>query len=185
MDCVTFKVSQPILLWILIGKPLFPFSFRAIDIYRPAIVATLLFELVNAYEIYFVRRLNKFLNQSDISPIEKLQNFVNDAGEKLQKYDFKRGCILGNLGQEVSYLAPEIIARIESIFQVWEKMVSDCLHEFYAQYSLSDCNDMAYQFWIGWEGAVLRARLTKSTRPLEAFYRLFTLGVEQFNSVKN
>jgi TetR/AcrR family transcriptional repressor of nem operon len=105
----------------LIGKPLFPFSFRAIDIYRPAIFATLLFELVNAYEIYFVRRLNKFLNQSDISPLEKLQNFVNDAGEKLQKYDFKRGCILGNLGQEVSYLAPEIIARIESIFQVWEK----------------------------------------------------------------
>jgi TetR/AcrR family transcriptional repressor of nem operon len=64
-------------------------------------------------------------------------------------------------------------------------MISDCLHEFCAQYSLSDCNDMAYQFWIGWEGAVLRARLTKSTRPLEAFYRLFTLGVEQFNSVKN
>ena len=142
-------------------------------------------EVLKAYEIYFVRRLNKFLSQPDLLPLEKLQHFVNDAGEKLQKYDFKRGCILGNLGQEVCYLAPEIIDRIESIFQVWQKMVSDCLHEFYSQSSLTDCNEMAYQFWIGWEGAVLRARLIKSTSPLEAFFRLFTLAVEQLNSARN
>lgn len=142
-------------------------------------------EVLKAYEIYFVRRLNKFLSQPDLLPLEKLQHFVNDAGEKLQKYDFKRGCILGNLGQEVCYLAPEIIDRIESIFQVWQKMVSDCLHEFYSQSSLTDCNEMAYQFWIGWEGAVLRARLIKSTSLLEAFFRLFTLAVEQLNSARN
>ncbi|WP_198080163.1 TetR/AcrR family transcriptional regulator [Acinetobacter calcoaceticus] len=142
-------------------------------------------EVLDAYETYFVKRLNKFLSQPDLTPLEKLQNFVKDAGEKLQKYDFKRGCILGNLGQEVSYLAPEIIARIESIFQVWQTIVSDCLREFYFQYSLVDCNDVAYQFWIGWEGAVLRARLTKSTSPLEAFFRLFSLAVEQLNYVKN
>lgn len=142
-------------------------------------------EVLDAYETYFVKRLNKFLSQPDLTPLEKLQNFVKDAGEKLQKYDFKRGCILGNLGQEVSYLAPEIIARIESIFQVWQTIVSDCLREFYFQYSLVDCNEVAYQFWIGWEGAVLRARLTKSTSPLEAFFRLFSLAVEQLNYVKN
>jgi len=142
-------------------------------------------EVLDAYETYFVKRLNKFLSQPDLTPLEKLQNFVKDAGEKLQKYDFKRGCILGNLGQEVSYLAPEIIARIESIFQVWQTIVSDCLREFYSQYSLVDCNEVAYQFWIGWEGAVLRARLTKSTSPLEAFFRLFSLAVEQLNYVKN
>lgn len=32
---------------------------------------------------------------------------------------------------------------------------------------------MAFQFWIGREGAALRARLIKSTSPLEAFYCLF------------
>ena len=72
--------------------------------------------------------------------MERLQNFVKDAGEKLQKYDFKRGCILGNLGQEVSYLPPEIIARIESIFKVWEKLVSDCLYQSDAKYSVVAVN---------------------------------------------
>ena len=142
-------------------------------------------EVLDTYELYFVKRLNKLLSQTDLSPLERLQNFVNDAGEKLQKYDFKRGCILGNLGQEVAYLPPEIIARIESIFKVWEKMVSDCLYQSDLQYLQSDCDEAAYQFWIGWEGAVLRARLVKSTSPLDAFYRLFAVGVEQFNHIKN
>ena len=142
-------------------------------------------EVLDAYELYFVKRLNKFLSQTDLSPLEKLQNFVKDAGEKMQNYDFKRGCILGNLGQEVSYLPQEIIARIESIFKVWEKLVSDCLHQSNSQYSLADCDEAAYQFWIGWEGAVLRARLVKSTSPLDAFYRLFTLAVKQQNHVKS
>lgn len=142
-------------------------------------------EVLDTYELYFVKRLNKFLSQTDLSPLERLQNFVNDAGEKLQKYDFKCGCILGNLGQEVAYLPTEIIARIESIFKVWEKMVSDCLYQSDLQYLQSDCDEAAYQFWIGWEGAVLRARLVKSPSPLDAFYRLFAVGVEQLNHIKN
>ena len=97
---------------------------------------------------------------------------------------FKRGCILGNLGQEVSYLPQEIIARIESIFKVWEKLVSDCLHQSNSQYSLADCDEAAYQFWIGWEGAVLRARLVKSTSPLHAFYRLFYFSCKTTKSRK-
>ncbi|WP_374528490.1 TetR family transcriptional regulator C-terminal domain-containing protein [Acinetobacter sp.] len=142
-------------------------------------------EVLNAYELYFVKRLKQFLSPPDLSPLERLQNFVKDAGEKLQKYDFKRGCILGNLGQEVSYLPPEIIARIESIFKVWEKLVSDCLYQSDAQYNVVECDEAAYQFWIGWEGAVLRARLVKSTSPLDAFYRLFAVGVEQLNREQN
>lgn len=142
-------------------------------------------EVLDAYELYFVKRLNRFLSQTDLSPLKRLQNFVKDAGEKLQKYDFNRGCILGNLGQEVSYLPPEIIARIESIFKVWEKMVSDCLHQSNSQYNVADCDEAAYQFWIGWEGAVLRARLVKSPSPLDAFYRLFAISAGQFSHIKN
>lgn len=141
--------------------------------------------VLDAYEIYFVKRLHTFLSQTEISPLQRLQNFVKDAGEKLQKYDFKRGCVLGNLGQEVSYLAPDIVTRIERIFKVWEKSVSDCLHELQvSQYSSLNCEEAAYQFWIGWEGAVLRARLVKSSSPLNAFYDLFVAGIQQQNRVK-
>lgn len=139
-------------------------------------------EVLNAYESYFIKKLNSFLNQKNIPPLERLQNFVKDAGEKMQYYDFKRGCILGNLGQEVSYLDAEILIRIENIFKIWEKIVSNCLHELNdSKYELLDCNKAAYQFWIGWEGAVLRARLVKSQNPLHAFFSLFIAGISHTN----
>ena len=140
-------------------------------------------EVLDAYEHYFVKRLNTFLTQTDISFIDRLQNFVNDAGEKMQYYDFKRGCILGNLGQEVSYLDPKILSRIETIFKVWEKLVSHCLYESNDhKYKDLDCDKAAYQFWIGWEGAVLRARLVQSQAPLHAFFSLFIAGISCPNS---
>ena len=37
-------------------------------------------EVLDAYELYFVKRLNKFLSQTDLSPLEKLQNFVKRCG---------------------------------------------------------------------------------------------------------
>ena len=33
----------------------------------------------------------------------------------------------------------------------------------------ADCDQLSAFFWIGWEGAVLRARLVRSTRPLDVF----------------
>ncbi|MBU2240778.1 MAG: TetR family transcriptional regulator C-terminal domain-containing protein, partial [Gammaproteobacteria bacterium] len=33
-------------------------------------------------------------------------------------------------------------------------------------------------FWIGWEGAVHRARLVKSTQPLSLFMRFFTQAIQ-------
>lgn len=136
-------------------------------------------EVLNAYDHYFTKRLNIFLNQADIPPLERLQNFVNNAAEKMQSYDFKRGCILGNLGQEVCYLGAEILIRMESIFKGWEKQLSNCFYEDSdRKYALFDCQNAAYQFWIGWEGAVLRARLVKSQDPLHAFFNLFIAAIE-------
>jgi TetR/AcrR family transcriptional repressor of nem operon len=36
-----------------------------------------------------------------------------------------------------------------------------------------DCPALAHQFWIGWEGAVLRARLVGDTEPMLSFLRFF------------
>jgi TetR/AcrR family transcriptional repressor of nem operon len=40
-----------------------------------------------------------------------------------------------------------------------------------------DCEEQAAFFWIGWEGAVLRARLTGNTHPLDIFLRGFLSGL--------
>ena len=37
----------------------------------------------------------------------------------------------------------------------------------------ADVNELAELFWIGWEGAVMRARLERSSRPLELFMEFY------------
>jgi len=135
--------------------------------------------ILDAYQHYFIKKLHSFLSRTDLTPIERMDAFVKNAGEGMQRYDFKRGCLVGNLGQEVSYLPPEISQRLEDIFKQWEFKIAQCLEELkeQVQYQHLNCERLAYQFWIGWEGAILRARLVKSTKPLDEFYQLFKLGV--------
>lgn len=136
-------------------------------------------EVVNAYNVYFLKKLDRFLLTEDLSPMQRIAAFVQDAGQGMQRYAFKRGCLVGNLGQEASYLDGELINRLESIFREWEVKICCCLQQIPVEkihHSLS-CEQLAHQFWIGWEGAVLRARLVKSEQPLHEFYQLFKMAV--------
>jgi len=36
-----------------------------------------------------------------------------------------------------------------------------------------DCDVAAAFFWVGWEGAILRARLVENDQPLKVFYQGF------------
>ncbi|MNE87218.1 Transcriptional regulator AcuR [compost metagenome] len=61
---------------------------------------------------------------------------------------------------------------IEAVFTSWQQRLSQCLRDGQAQGEVAstvDCDELAAFFWIGWEGAVLRARLVRSDAPLTVF----------------
>jgi len=45
------------------------------------------------------------------------------------KFDFKRGCLIGNLGQELAALDTQFRERLEGVLVSWEKRVAECLSE--------------------------------------------------------
>jgi TetR/AcrR family transcriptional regulator, transcriptional repressor for nem operon len=129
-------------------------------------------ELIENYENYFKRKLNRFLLDEAIAPLNRLENFMNYAIEGMARYEFKRGCLVGNLGQEMGALPEEFRAKLQSVFHEWQLTVERCLQEAQLNGDISstiDCKESAYVFWIGWEGAVLRAKLEQSPRALKAF----------------
>ncbi len=66
--------------------------------------------------------------------------------------------------------------RLEDIFRRWEGQLAACLQLAADDGAVSrdtDCEALAHAFWIGWEGAILRARLMRSTAPMRAFFQLF------------
>ena len=132
--------------------------------------------VLDAYTAYLLRKLDRHFGNDLLSPLNRVQAFVDDACNGVERYDYSRGCLVGNLGQEVGTLNETIVRRLESIFQSWEARFAVCLQASVVAgevRSTTDCAAMAHAFWIGWEGAILRARLMRSTKPMHAFFKLF------------
>jgi TetR/AcrR family transcriptional repressor of nem operon len=94
----------------------------------------------------------------------------------MARFDFRRGCVVGNLGQEMSALPEPFRDRLHGVLLDWQARTARCLRDAQAAGEIAaevDCAALAAFFWIGWEGAVLRAKLERSAEPLDLFANQF------------
>ncbi|WP_259780568.1 acrylate utilization transcriptional regulator AcuR [Aestuariispira ectoiniformans] len=139
--------------------------------------------LIDAYAEYFAGKLDRWFLDESYPPLQRLQNFVADARDGMARYDFKRGCLVGNLGQEMGTLPEAFRERLADTFKDWEERTAGCLKAAQAAGELSqdaDCDHLANFFWIGWEGAVLRSKLERSATPLDQFADGFFKLLQQY-----
>lgn len=132
--------------------------------------------LMENYGSYFNRMIDRFLLDEIVSPITRFKALILHLRENMVKYDFKRGCLIGNLGQEMGALPASYRPMLIDIFNDWEYRVATCLKEGQKAGEISadlDCDRLAEIFWIGWEGAVLRAKLERGVVPLDRFSEYF------------
>ncbi|MES9899110.1 MAG: TetR family transcriptional regulator C-terminal domain-containing protein [Sedimenticola sp.] len=129
-------------------------------------------ELIKRYADYFAHKLDIFLKDETLPPLERIRAFIADAEAGMARYEFKRGCLVGNLGQEMGSLPEQFREQLNAVFEAWQSRVEACLEAAIMMGQLApdaDCKKLAEVFWIGWEGAVLRAKLEKSPKPLRSF----------------
>lgn len=137
-------------------------------------------ELVEQYSAYLNAKLQRFLTDSSLPPLARLVAYMRDAEQSMQKYGFARGCLVGNLGQEIGQLPEAFRSVLLSALDEWQLLVEACLREASERGELrreSDCKQLAYVFWNAWEGAVLRAKLERSVTPLRAFSQFFIRSI--------
>lgn len=137
--------------------------------------------VIDNYGSYFAAKLDHWLLDENTLPLQRLRNFVEDAKDGMTRHDFKRGCLIGNLGQELGSLNEAFRQPLEDVFTDWQNRVAHCLEQAAKLGQInknSDCAEIAAFFWIGWEGAILRAKLVKSTRPLDLFADQFFAGLQ-------
>ena len=128
--------------------------------------------LTDAYAAYFARKLDRWFLDESLRPLARLRGFVEDASDGMARFDFRRGCLVGNLGQEISTLPDQFRERLIGVFADWEARTARCLEAARDAREIppdTDCARLAAFFWIGWEGAVLRAKLESSRKPLDQF----------------
>jgi TetR/AcrR family transcriptional regulator, transcriptional repressor for nem operon len=132
--------------------------------------------LVDAYDSYFIAKLTHYLHQQDVPPLERIVNFTQSAIKGMEKYDYKRGCLVGNLNQELNHLSDEFKTRLLQSYHTWQQHIETCLDQAKEQGTITKTVNtklMSEYFWIGWEGAVMRAKLTKSNTPLTLYTEMF------------
>jgi TetR/AcrR family transcriptional repressor of nem operon len=136
--------------------------------------------VLQRYAGYFAGKLDRWLLNEAELPLQRLLSFVEDAKAGMTRHQFRRGCLVGNLGQEVTVLPESFRNELEDVLLDWQQRLATCLQQAASQGQIaanSDCAALAAFFWIGWEGAVLRARLVQDVRPLDVFTDGFLAGI--------
>ncbi|MGB0695227.1 MAG: TetR/AcrR family transcriptional regulator [Rhodospirillaceae bacterium] len=137
--------------------------------------------LIEEYDRFFCRKLDKAFLDDSKTPLNRLRSFIEGAESGMARFEYRRGCLVGNLGQEMSALPERFRTRLKAVFDAWERRTASVLRQAQAQGEIApelDCAKLAHWFWTGWEGAVLRAKLEGNTDPLHSFAEgfFFLLG---------
>jgi TetR/AcrR family transcriptional repressor of nem operon len=129
------------------------------------------FQLIDAYQAFYLKRLQRcFGEESTLKFAERMDMFLSESVRGMKRYGWRRGCLVGALGQELGGLHPEFRKRLLAALTEWEEILAACLRRAQALGELKpaiNAERAARGFWASWEGAVLQARLSRSADPLQ------------------
>jgi TetR/AcrR family transcriptional repressor of nem operon len=116
--------------------------------------------------------LDVYLNETTKRPLDRLKSLIEARCTRLESQQCRKGCLIGNLSQEMADQSEVFRARLNEIFKGWVDRYAACLQEAQEAGEIpDDLNVREYaEFWLNsWQGAVLRAKTIRSTSPLRTF----------------
>ena len=123
----------------------------------------------------YAQRLETFLSDEEVTPLNRIRNYLESGLVRLEQNLCTRGCLVGNLGQELADSNERFRSRLDQIFTSWKERFAACLVEAQAAGELSgevDAQVLACFILSGWEGAILRAKVMKSPQPIRDFIQI-------------
>jgi len=131
--------------------------------------------VIDLYGEALEQRLDSFLTDRDVAPLDRIHNFFEAGLQHLTQNECTKGCLLGNFGQEMSDVNERFRFRLDEIFNTWRKRFADCLREAQAAGTLSkelDPEVVAYFLLSGYEGAILSSKVMRSPRPMRDYIKV-------------
>ncbi|MGD9949589.1 MAG: TetR family transcriptional regulator C-terminal domain-containing protein [Desulfobulbus sp.] len=164
IDTVLRKAGVP--------KGSFYYYFRSKEDFGLAVID----QFADQYDI----KLASFFDDTAFSSLDRIRNYFEHSLAHLRENQFTKGCLIGNLGQELADQNERFRARLEGIFQSWKNRFSTCLADAQEQGELAtDLHpDVLADFVLAaWEGAILRAKVMKSPDSIRNFIDTLFLTV--------
>ena len=114
----------------------------------------------------------RVLEESDTGPRERLRRYFGAMAANMTKLGYTGGCLIGNLGAELSDQSRLVCNRVAAVFAGWTTAVETCIRDGQRQGEIrADCDATVLASFLinAWEGAVLRAKVEKKGTPFEEF----------------
>lgn len=136
-------------------------------------------EILRRYGDAYLAQVEAALVHAQGTPRQRLVGLFDGWIERARERRYARGCLAGNLCQELADTHPEMREVAESLFRAAQRALAEVIFEAQqageAQAEL-DPDEIAGFLYNAWQGALLRAKATRSDRPLQQF-REVALGL--------
>jgi TetR/AcrR family transcriptional repressor of nem operon len=130
------------------------------------------FALIDQFAVYYKNLMERFLLNQEVPALQRIRDYMLDGRRWFIENNHERGCLIGNLGQELADQNPRFRARLDEVFSTWRELFAACLLEAQKKGQLSKKPNhkiLADFVLSGWEGAILRAKVAKSPQPITDF----------------
>ncbi|MDR6376137.1 TetR/AcrR family transcriptional regulator [Paraburkholderia caledonica] len=128
--------------------------------------------LTDYFEEHKREFLLPFLNDTTLTPRERLIGYFQWAGSVMEKGKFRCGCFVGNIALETADTSPVLQRKVRDIFAEWRSLFSDCIADGQQTRNISAFlppEPFAEFLLSSWEGALLRSKSDRSAVPLASF----------------
>ncbi len=137
-------------------------------------------EIIHYFDRGYTANLLHVLKNPEQGPLERLNSYCEQNKSMLASQQCRKGCLIGNLGQEMSDQSEVLRTELSSVMDKWRAIIADCIEEGQNTGEIKSTRsamELAELFSSGWSGAVLRAKTLKSTAPLDTFMELMIKDV--------
>jgi TetR/AcrR family transcriptional repressor of nem operon len=127
-------------------------------------------------------RLERILRNAEVSPLARLRNYCEEGKRDLEERNCRKGCLIGNLSQEMADQSEILRTALSDVMARWRDFFTTCIAEGQSVGELSQiwpAAKLAELFLSGWEGAIMRAKSSKSLEPLDVFIDLMFTHILQ------
>ncbi len=139
-------------------------------------------EVIAQFAAAYLERLEQALGETTQSPLTRLRRHLEQTLARFARRGCRGGCLIGNLSQELADQSDRFGAQLEAVLTSWRERYARLFREAQAVGELRadlDPQQVADFYLNSFEGALLRAKVSKSPAPLRLFMTCMFDGVLQ------
>ncbi len=132
-------------------------------------------QVIGNFESSNKAALKLYLEDENYNPLDRLKRYFQTNIEYLVSSECRQGCLVGNLGQELSDLNDTFRLKVKQVMDNWASSLAACIRLAQQEGQINSNMDpqVLGEFCLSsWQGAVLRMKIAKNKSPLDNFWSL-------------